>query len=299
MIPLEISNLVKKYGKFTAVDGISFNLKKGEIFGLLGPNGAGKTTTISIISTLEDATSGSVKVFGKNIKKEPVEIKRLLGIVPQEIISHGFFTVEEILKFQSGFYGIKNNQDWIDYVLEKLELSAYRTKQANHLSGGYKRRLLVAKALIHKPKLLILDEPTAGVDIDLRQKIWEFIQALNEEGITILLTTHYLEEAERLCDRIGIISFGKILQIDNTQKLIENYTSRNITIYLNNPDEKITSKYIIKKTKDFIVFDVPGNVSINELINEASLDLNQIKDIKIKEGSLEDAFRTIIINNKT
>jgi len=299
MIPLEINNLVKKYGKFSAVDGISFDLKKGEIFGLLGPNGAGKTTTISIISTLEDATSGSVKVFGKNIKQEPVEVKRLLGIVPQEIISHGFFTVEEILKFQSGFYGIKNNKDWIDYVLDKLELSAYRNKQANHLSGGYKRRLLVAKALIHKPKLLILDEPTAGVDIDLRQKIWEFIKSLNEEGITILLTTHYLEEAERLCDRIGIISFGKILQIDKTQKLIENYTSRNITIYLKNPGTRITSKYIIKEDRDFIVFDVPGNVSISELINETSIDLSQIKDIKIREGSLEDAFRTILINNKT
>jgi len=299
MIPLEINNLVKKYGKFKAVDGISFNLEEGEIFGLLGPNGAGKTTIISIISTLENLTSGSVKIFGKDIKKEPVAVKRLLGIVPQEIISHGFFTVEEILKFQSGFYGIKNNKDWTDYVLDKLELNAYRKKQANQLSGGYKRRLLVAKALIHRPKLLILDEPTAGVDIDLRQKIWEFIQSLNEEGITILLTTHYLEEAEKLCNRIGIISFGKILQIDKTQKLIENYTSRNITIYLKNDVEKITSKYMVKRAKDSIIFDVPGNVSISELLSEASIDSNQLKDIKIKEGSLEDAFRTIIINNKT
>ena len=245
MIPLEINKLVKKYGKFTAVDEISFNLEKGEIFGLLGPNGAGKTTTISIISTLENPTSGSIKVFGKDIKEEPVAIKRLLGVVPQEIISHGFFTVEEILKFQSGFYGIKNNKDWTDYVLDKLELNAYRKKQANHLSGGYKRRLLVAKALIHKPKVLILDEPTAGVDIDLRQKIWEFIKSLNEEGITILLTTHCLEEAEKLCNRIGIISYGKILQIDKTHKLIENYTSRNITIYLKSQPSKIDSKYKI------------------------------------------------------
>jgi ABC-2 type transport system ATP-binding protein len=298
MYALEINNLTKKYGSFTAVDDISFNLTKGEIFGLLGPNGAGKTTTISIISTLETLTSGSIKVFEKDLIKNPYEIKQIIGIVPQEIISHGFFNVDEILKFQSGYYGIKDNQAWIDFILDKLELSSYRYKMASTLSGGYKRRLLVAKALIHKPKILILDEPTAGVDIDLRQKIWEFIQTLNNEGITILLTTHYLEEAEKLCDRIGIINFGKILQIDKTQNLIENYTSRKITLYFKTPIEKISSKYLIKMTQDTAIFDVPRNINLSDLLQEASIDWKLLKDIKIKEGSLEDAFRNIIFKDK-
>ena len=299
MTPLEIDKLTKKYGSFVAVDGISFSLKKGEIFGLLGPNGAGKTSIISIISTLESASSGSVKVFGNDIQKDAYKTKHMVGIVPQEIISHGFFTVEEILSFQSGFYGIKNNQAWIDFILEKLELTSYRSKRASTLSGGYKRRLLVAKALVHKPKILILDEPTAGVDIDLRQKIWEFIRELNKEGTTILLTTHYLEEAERLCDRIGIINFGKILKIDKTENLIESYTSRKITIYLKKPIETMTSKYMVKKVENMVIFDVPRNVGISDLLQEASIDWRLLVDIKIKEGSLEDAFRNIIFKHKS
>lgn len=299
MYPLEIIKLEKKYGNFSALEGISFFLKKGEIFSLLGPNGAGKTTTISIISTLEKATSGTVSILGKNIQSAPLEAKAYLGVVPQETISHGFFTVEEILSFQSGFYGIKDNRAWIDYICKKLGLDPYRSKAANTLSGGYKRRLLFAKAIVHKPKLLILDEPTAGVDIELRERIWEFIRELNQNGMAILLTTHYLEEAEKLSDRVGIIHFGKIIAIDATKNLLEKYTSRKITFVLKEPVEKLKSQYISEQTDTDITFEVPRSVNLSDLIAESGVNWKLLKDIKIYEGSLEDAFRKIIKNHHT
>ncbi|PIS00491.1 MAG: ABC transporter ATP-binding protein [Chlamydiae bacterium CG10_big_fil_rev_8_21_14_0_10_35_9] len=294
MYPIEIKNLVKKFGNFTAVNNISFYLQPGEIFGLLGPNGAGKTTTISILSTLEKPTSGDIFVFKKNLLKCPKQVKAMVGIVPQELISHGFFTVEEILHFQAGFYGIRDNQGWIDYILDKLELTKFRNRMASTLSGGYKRRLLIAKALVHKPKLLVLDEPTAGVDIDLRQKLWEFIKELNQEGMTIMLTTHYLEEAERLCTRIGIINAGKIVKIDETSKLIEAYTYRSITFVFKKPVEKISSSYKLSQHGEKITMTVPRSVNLTDLMKEIKIDWNLLKDIKIHEGALEDAFKEII-----
>lgn len=294
MYPIEFRNLVKTFGSFKAVDDLNFHLNEGEIFALLGPNGAGKTTTISVLSTLEKATSGQIYVYEKELLSHSYQIKSLLGIVPQEILSSGFFTVEELLRFQAGYYNIKNNQGWIDYVLDRLELSSHRSKVASRLSGGYKRRVMIAKALVHKPKILVLDEPTAGVDIDLRQKLWEFITELNQEGMTILLTTHYLEEAEKLCDRIGILHLGQLLKVDETQALIDAYTSREITFVFKKSIPKLSSSYMISQEEDRVKLTVPRSVGIGDLIKETGIHWELLKDIKIKEGILEDAFRAII-----
>lgn len=292
--PLEIINLNKSYGNLNAVKNISFFLNPGEIFGLLGPNGAGKTTTISIITSLEKADSGEVIVFGKNIVQNAVFVKSRIGIVPQELITQGFFTVQEILHFQAGYYSIKNPDKWIYFILKRLELYEHRKKMAVQLSGGMKRRLLIAKALIHKPKLLLLDEPTAGVDIDLRQTLWDFIKELNQEGMTILLTTHYLEEAEKLCNRIGIIHHGKLIHIDKTRTLIDKLTTKKITLVLSNGEEVKSSKYLWKKEGNNYTFEVPGNMCFSALLQEVGITASHILDVKVLEGTLEKAFRNII-----
>ena len=211
--PLKVVNLKKSYGSVHAVNGVSFELNEGEIFGLLGPNGAGKTSIISTIVTLEKPTSGTVEVFGRDVRKDPRFTSTQTGLVPQELINHGYFTLEEILHFHSGYYGIAKNQERIDYLLNKLSLYEHRNKRVRQLSGGMKRRLLIAKALVHSPKLLLLDEPTAGVDIELRETLWSFVRELQKEGMSILLTTHYLEEAEELCDRVAIIDRGEVKRV--------------------------------------------------------------------------------------
>ena len=180
-------------GAFTALDGVSFEIQEGEFFGLLGPNGAGKTTLISILAGLAKATSGSVKVNGLDVQNEPLKTRKLLGIVPQELVFDPFFTVREALKFQSGYFGVSNNAAWIDELLVSLGLSDKANSNMRQLSGGMKRRVLVAQALVHKPPVIVLDEPTAGVDVELRQTLWQFIDRLNKQGHTVLLTTHYLE----------------------------------------------------------------------------------------------------------
>ncbi|NRA90934.1 MAG: ABC transporter ATP-binding protein, partial [Simkaniaceae bacterium] len=219
MTPLKIKNLTKSYGKVVAVDDASFEIHPGEVFGLLGPNGAGKTTIISNIVTLQAFSKGVIEVFGIDIQKNPRLAKSHIGFVPQELIHHGFFSVEEILKYNASYFGIPLDKDHLKYLLDKLHLYHHRKKLVNQLSGGMKRRLLIIKALMHKPKLLLLDEPTAGVDIELRASLWKFIQELKKDNLSILLTTHYLEEAERLCDRIGILNQGVLKKVDTTAKM--------------------------------------------------------------------------------
>jgi ABC-2 type transport system ATP-binding protein len=192
---LSIDGVHKAYGHIQALRGVSFEVEPGEVFGLLGPNGAGKTSLISIIVTLEKATSGTVKVFGHDVAANSREAKMRTGWVPQEIINHGYFTVEEILNFHAGYFGLWRPKERIEYLLDGLGLQEHRSKRVKQLSGGMKRRLMIAKALIHSPGLLLLDEPTAGVDVDLRTRLWDFVDELRREGMSILLTTHYLEEA--------------------------------------------------------------------------------------------------------
>jgi ABC-2 type transport system ATP-binding protein len=208
-------------GPFQALDGVRFDVQKGEFFGLLGPNGAGKTTLISILAGLGKATSGSVLVHGVDVATQSAQARRMLGVVPQELVFDPFFNVREALKFQSGYFGVKHNDDWIDELLHSLGLTDKANHNMRQLSGGMKRRMLVAQALVHKPPVIVLDEPTAGVDVELRQTLWQFIAKLNREGSTVLLTTHYLEEAEALCGRIAMLKNGKVVALDSTTELLK------------------------------------------------------------------------------
>lgn len=291
--PLEITDLKKKYHNTEAVKGVSFYVNPGEIFGLLGPNGAGKTTIISIITTLETCSAGTAKVFGIDTCVNPIETKRLLGVVHQEIITSGFFDVNEILQFQSGYYGIRNNQERIDFLLHKLGLWAHRHKKVKQLSGGMKRRLMIAKALVHSPKLLLLDEPTAGVDISLRETLWDFVGDLRKEGMSILLTTHYLEEAERLCDRVGIINKGHLEYIGATRDIVSQLTHRTVHIKLNR-NVNINSELLVEHNDTSYRFVLPQTMTVGELMRQANISSDMVEDIRIQEGSLEDAFLSVI-----
>lgn len=206
---------------FLAVDNVSLTIQEGEFFGLLGPNGAGKTTLISMLAGLTIPTSGSVSVCGYDVRSQYQQARRSLGVVPQELVFDPFFTVRETLRLQSGYFGLKHNDDWIDEILANLALTDKADSNMRALSGGMKRRVLVAQALVHRPPVIILDEPTAGVDVDLRRTLWEFIVGLNQQGHTILLTTHYLEEAEALCNRLALLKQGKIVALDTTQAIME------------------------------------------------------------------------------
>lgn len=293
MKALEISNLHKSYGSFEAVKGISFVVEPGEIFGLLGPNGAGKTTSIEIITSLEQPTTGQVKVFGFDVTTQTQEAKSQLGVVHQEIINSGFFDVEEILKFQSGYYGLRKNQERIDYVLHKLSLFEHRHKKVKQLSGGMKRRLMIAKALVHSPRLLLLDEPTAGVDIELRENLWSFVQELSKEGMSILLTTHYLEEAESLCHRVGILNRGKLECVGPTQEIISRFTQKKVFLKLSEP-KTLVSEFLVEVRATEYCFVVPQDFPIGDLLRSAQVPLDALLDLRIEEGSLEDAFMRVL-----
>src|SRR3989344_1522974 len=222
---IQITNLVKEYANIRALDNITLEIKKGEFFGLLGQNGAGKTTIIGILTCLINRTSGEVKFFGKDVERDYVEARRLIGLVPQEFNFDIFEKVYNILDFNAGYFGIEKSerQKRIEKILRGLDLWDKKDSQARHLSGGMKRKLMIARALLHQPKILILDEPTAGVDVETRKSMWKHLHQLNKEGTTILLTTHYLEEAEALCERIAILKKGKIIKIDTKENLLKQH----------------------------------------------------------------------------
>ena len=292
--PLRIQNIVKDYGSLRAVNGVSFEISQGEIFGLLGPNGAGKTSIISILASLENPTQGRAFVFDNDVSLRLVETKASLGVVPQEIVSHGFFTVREVLHFQSGYYGIRNNHNHIDFLLDKLGLRDHCDKRVRQLSGGMKRRLLIAKALVHRPKLLLLDEPTAGVDVELRSSLWEFVRELNRGGVSVLLTTHYLEEAEHLCHRVGILDHGKLLRIGKTETLIKQLTMRELSITFRHGAPKLDHPYLISSTEHELKFRIPSDVVVGEFLEKTKVPIHSIEDMKIREGNLEDAFKHLV-----
>ncbi|RIX40705.1 MAG: ABC transporter ATP-binding protein [Rhodocyclales bacterium GT-UBC] len=220
---VSIVDVVKNFGELKALSGVSMEIGQGEFFGLLGPNGAGKTTLISCLAGLARPDSGALKVLGHDVIEDFRLARRLLGVVPQELVFDPFFSVRETLRIQSGYFGIRKNDDWIDEVLENLDLTSKADVNMRRLSGGMKRRVLVAQALVHKPPVIVLDEPTAGVDVELRQGLWQFVKRLNGEGHTIILTTHYLEEAEALCGRIALMKQGKVIALDSTANLMAAY----------------------------------------------------------------------------
>jgi ABC-2 type transport system ATP-binding protein len=301
-IAIKINNLSKIYKnqKTYSLDNISLEIKSGIIFGLLGPNGAGKSTIINILADLVYKTSGSIEVLGKDYSKELNEIKPRIGIVPQELNMDPFFTPFELLELQAGLYGVPREKRQTKKILRLLALEDKADAYARTLSGGMKRRLLIAKAMVHDPEILILDEPTAGVDVELRQTLWNNIRSLKTQGKTIIITTHYLHEAENLCDEIAIINKGKLLVLDETKKIKSKMNYKKITIEHDN--SKIIDKDIFKNLKISLIENVnnltieydPKLVTHQNLLQKlASLKIN-IKDIKIEDNDFEELFIKLI-----
>jgi len=225
---IEIRGVEKRFGDLQALKSVDLTVEKGEFFALLGPNGAGKTTLINVLAGLSRPDAGVLKVMGYDVVREYRAARRNLGVVPQELVFDPFLTVRESLELQSGYFGIANNGDWIEDLLSNLQLMDKADKNMRALSGGMKRRVLIAQALVHRPPVIVLDEPTAGVDVELRKVLWKFIQRLNHEGHTILLTTHYLEEAQTLCRRVGILKQGQIVALDTTENLLAGRSSQSL-----------------------------------------------------------------------
>src|SRR6267378_1444299 len=229
---IEVRDVHKRFGELQALSGIDLEIPQGEFFGLLGPNGAGKTTLISVLAGLVRADLGSARVMGHDVRSDYRAARRSLGVVPQELVFDPFFTVRETLLLQSGYFGMRDNRAWIDEVMHNLDLVSKADVNMRALSGGMKRRVLVAQALVHKPPVIVLDEPTAGVDVELRQALWQFIRRLNRDGHTIVLTTHYLEEAEALCERIAMLKQGRVVALDSTRNLLGSFSGLELRLHL-------------------------------------------------------------------
>ena len=229
---VEVGGLAKRFGRVQALDGVTLAVEQGEFFALLGPNGAGKTTLISVLGGLAIADAGTAAVMGHDVRRDFRDARRAVGIVPQEVVFDPFFTVRETLEIQSGYFGLRRNGAWIDELLERLALAPKAKANMRSLSGGMKRRVMVAQALVHRPAVIVLDEPTAGVDVELRQTLWEFVRGLNAAGHTIVLTTHYLEEAQQLCTRIAMMRDGRIVALDSTAKLLASFSERVLRVKL-------------------------------------------------------------------
>jgi len=297
MFALEISDLYKTYSSgLEALKGISLTVEQGDFFALLGPNGAGKSTCIGIISGLVNKTSGNVNIFGHSIDNDFIVAKSLLGSVPQEFNFNTFEPVEEIIINQAGFYGVpaRRARGETEHYLKQLNLWEHRRSQARRLSGGMKRRLMIARALIHKPKLLILDEPTAGVDIELRRTMWDFLEQINEQGTTIILTTHYLEEAERMCRNIAIIDEGNIILNSSMKHLLKQLNSETFVLYLRNELDQVpclpSFDNVVKLDQQSIEVEVPDRLSINDLIHELESLGIIVERMRNKVNRLEEMF---------
>ena len=288
---------------FTALNKVSFDIAEGEFFGLLGPNGAGKTTLISILAGLSKATEGRVMVHGKDVQLDYAQTRRMLGVVPQELVFDPFFTVRETLRMQSGYFGIRNNDAWIDEVMHHLDLTAKADSNMRSLSGGMKRRVLVAQALVHKPPVIMLDEPTAGVDVELRQTLWNFIGRLNREGHTVVLTTHYLEEAQALCSRIAMLKSGQVVALDSTAALIGRISGSQLVVKLSggklpsslhalvsHPDELLAGeKYTLRVNHHDEVEGILATIRGSGVT---------LEDLQLHQADLEDVFMQVMGGDK-
>ncbi len=282
-----------KGATFLALDDVSFDIEEGEFFGLLGPNGAGKTTLISILAGLTRAGQGRVKVLGHDVQTEYTQARRLLGVVPQELVFDPFFNVREALRIQSGYFGVKNNDAWIDELLESLGLADKANANMRQLSGGMKRRVLVAQALVHKPPVIVLDEPTAGVDVELRQTLWQFIARLNREGHTVLLTTHYLEEAEALCGRIAMLKTGKVVALERTSELLKAASSHVLRLKIDGelPPDLAAQARVTGRIVQFPAHDAREIESYLGAVREAGV---VVDDVEITKADLEDVFLDVM-----
>ena len=298
---LTVENLTKIYSdsktnkESKALSNLSFEVRQGEVFGLLGPNGAGKTTFLSILGGTVTKTSGSVNVWGFNLDKNPRQVKASIGIVPQEVNLDAFFSPKKLLELQAGLYGITKKDRITDLILKMVALEDKANAYSRSLSGGMKRRLLIAKAMVHQPPILILDEPTAGVDVELRNNLWDNVKELNKEGVTIILTTHYLLEAQEMCDRIAIIDRGHLVALDTTKKLLERIQTKKINFIVKDVD---LNKSLLMKgiqfrinTKNLISATYEKNsLDFGEIVNYFNQNDIKIEDISTEDGDLEDVF---------
>ena len=303
---LSVKNLKKIYsnkqdGETHALNNLNLDVKEGEIFGLLGPNGAGKTTFINILAGTVIKTAGQVNVWGFDLDKNPRQVRASVGIVPQEVNLDPFFSPRKLLELQAGLYGIKEKDRITDTILNLVSLEKQANSYARSLSGGMKRRLLMAKALVHQPPIIFLDEPTAGVDVELRQNLWKNVRLLNDLGVTIILTTHYLEEAEEMCDRIAILNKGNIVALDSTKNLLNRIQTKKITFKTNqqidiNENDLESLKIISKLDNEVCVSYEKSKINIEELINLVKKNNVKIIDISTDDGDLEDVFLRLIKN---
>ncbi len=302
MLAIEIKNLSKTYkkGEKVALKSIDLEIKKGSFFGLLGPNGAGKSTIINILAGLVNKSSGSVKIAGINIDENPQAAKFKIGIVPQELIIDPFFNVRETLEIYAGYFGVRKSERRTEEIIEALGLKDKANSVPRSLSGGMRRRLLVAKALVHNPEILVLDEPTAGVDVELRNQLWDYVKKLNKAGTTVLLTTHYLEEAEKLCDEIAVINRGEVIANDRTENLMKLLSSKELIIDAADairPDMASLFPTLVTKflahDKFSITYD-PTKIEVAEILRIISGEKICIKDISTRQPDLEQIFRYLI-----
>ena len=280
-------------GGFQALKSVSLDIAEGEFFGLLGPNGAGKTTMISILAGLAKATSGRVLVQGCDVQADFAAARKQLGVVPQELVFDPFFNVRETLRLQSGYFGVKRNDDWIDELLENLGLADKANANMRQLSGGMKRRVLVAQALVHKPPIIVLDEPTAGVDVELRQTLWHFIAKLNKQGHTVLLTTHYLEEAEALCNRIAMLKQGQIVALDHTSNLLKTATS-NVLQFKTDQALPPALAALARVTGRVVQIPAQGPQDIEQFLATLRQAGVALEDMEIRRAELEDVFLQVM-----
>ena len=303
---LSVKNLNKIYLKnrsksVHALKNLNLEVKEGEIFGLLGPNGAGKSTFINILAGTTIKTSGNVNVWGFNLDKNPRQVRASIGIVPQEVNVDPFFSPRKLLELQAGLYGVKKKDRITDTILKLVSLENQANSYTRSLSGGMKRRLLVAKALVHQPPIIILDEPTAGVDVELRSNLWKNVKSLNKQGVTIILTTHYLLEAEEMCDRIGILNKGNLVALDSTKNLLKRIQTKIVTFVVNGKvnieNQSLKSLNVIdNQPGQLIVSYEKSLLNIGELINYINKQNIKISDISTDDGNLEDVFLRLTKN---
>jgi len=296
MIPaIRAAALHKRFGDLQALNDVSLDIQQGEFFGLLGPNGAGKTTLISILAGLTRADSGRAEIMGHDVLRDYRQARRALGVVPQELVYDPFFNVRETLRIQSGYFGLRHNDAWLEEVMHHLDLTRHADKGTQSLSGGMKRRLLVAQALVHKPPVIVLDEPTAGVDVDLRRSLWEFIARLNREGHTILLTTHYLEEAETLCKRIAMLKAGRVVALDETRNLLQHTNEHCVSLRLAEggpPSSWAARMQVVGDGSWRVSFsDYAELESLLAALREGGV---RVSEMQLQEPDLEDVFTDIM-----
>jgi len=289
----------KQYGSLEALKGVSFDVRPGSFFGLLGPNGAGKSTLINSMAGLVKPTSGQILVNGHDVNAEYRQARRYLGVVPQELISDPFFTLRELLDIQSGYFGLRSREQrlWISELLERLALTDKANAVTNELSGGMKRRVLIAMALVHRPEVLVLDEPTAGVDVDLRRTLWEFTKELHKKGHTIILTTHYLEEAEALCEEVAIVKGGELKALETTSDLLSRHNYRYLRVVLESSvgfeKEKLSPELkerFIEQDANGLMFKLEKNVPLNQMLSWLSQSRLSVKDLTSRDATLEEVF---------